>query len=185
MHIVGVTSPGHISTNATRLAIAGRGTGARRGWVSRLLFLTTLVIAWGSFGRVAFARELSSAAAVSSGNAPAMSLRTEESRPRRPDAGAPLCDIRCATTFAPAPQVQDEEVFFSVDEEDEQSTALDTYRLVSGRNQQAAGPVEDFCVLTATQVSAAPPGGLLARVGSGRTHRPRGVRGSVERPPRA
>lgn len=164
-----------------------------RAWISRLVFLATLVVVWWGAAPAFAASPASSEVShvslvllVSSAAVPAMSLRPEEAK-RAVDAResrAPLCDIRCATTFAPAPQFQDEEVSLAVSEDDDDSVAIDLVRMVPGGSPQADAPHDDPCTLAPPRVSPAPPEAMLAPIASSTFRGPRGVLGSVERPPR-
>jgi hypothetical protein len=159
----------------------------RRVWISRLFFLATLVMAWWG-ARPAFAASSASSVAslVSSAAIPAMSLRPEEAK-RAADAResrAPLCDIRCATTFAPAPQFQDEEVSLAVSDDDDDTLAIDLVRMLPGGSPQVDAPHDDPCTLAPPRVSPVPPEAMLAPIASSISHGPRGVLSSVERPPR-
>jgi hypothetical protein len=185
MHNVRVSEgQGHrsIALHADPIAVRMGG----RAWISRLVFLATLVVVWlGARPAFAASSAASGVSLVSSASVPAMSLRPEEAK--RADAResrAPLCDIRCATTFAPAPQFQDEEVSLAVSEDDDDGVAVDLVRMVPGGSPQADAPHDDPCILAPPRVSPAPPEAMLAAIASSTSRGPRGILGSVERPPR-
>ena len=165
--------------------VVSMGRRGRRVWISRFLFLLTVVVAWCGV-RPAFAASSASsvAALVSSAAVPAMSLRPEEAKRDARESRAPLCDMRCATTFAPAPQFQDEEVALAVSDEDDDSPSVDLVRVVPGGSPQADASHGDPCTLAPPRVSPAPPEAMLAPIAASHAHGPRGVPGTVERPPR-
>lgn len=123
---------------------------------------------------------------------PAMSLLhppAETSAPS-PAAGAPLCDPRGATTFAPPPQMQDAEV--SLDsgltlDDCMAPTTRDAHRAAPGRAPLPidASSSSDAAVIAAVAMLAAAARELLpVPVPSTVCPRP-GVRSTVDRPPRA
>lgn len=162
-------------------------------WLSRVLFTATLLVAWVVAGP-AYARTLAQLARPvsalpagelsSSALAPPMSLRHEEAPAPAAMARAPLCDLRCATTFAPAPQLQDEEVSLSLADDDD-APQLDAARMVPGGDAPTADAAhDDACLLTAQSVLPARPAGWLSRAFDAAATGPHGVRAGVERPPR-
>ncbi len=162
-------------------------------WLSRVLFTATLLVAWVVAGP-AYARTLAqlsrpaslpSTELSSSALAPPMSLRHDEGPAAAASARAPLCDLRCATTFAPAPQLQDEEVSLSLAADDDTSALLDAARMVpAGDEPAAAAAHDDACLASSPSVLPARPEGWLARAFDAGGRGPLGVRHSVERPPR-
>lgn len=175
---------GHRSTaeaDATRWASV-----ARRVWIARLVFATTLALTW-CFSSQAFATEMTVSKVVSSASMPAMSVRVDE--PAHHDVRndrAPLCDIRCATTFAPAPQFQDEEVSLAIgDDADDESPALDAVRALPGESASLDVSHAEPCTLAPPSVGAAPASALFAPIAAEASRGPNGVVSSVERPPRA
>lgn len=165
-------------------------------WLSRVLFLATLLIAWVVAGP-AYARTLAQLALPvseapsgerelsSSAFTPPMSLRRDPARASAASSRAPLCDLRCATTFAPAPQFQDEEVSLALNDDAPDAAQLDAARMVpAGQEPIATSSQPDPCLLGAQSVLPATPTGLLARACVASTRGPRGVRTAVDRPPR-
>ena len=156
-------------------------------WQSCLLFVATVLSAW-VVAVPAWAGELSTVLpAVSSATAPPMSVRPHEepSRYRGPEALAPQCDIRCATTFAPAPQFQDEEVTLAVyDDPSDDSPGLDSARVSSNESRPQPASQEDPCTVGPEPVRPAPPSEDLVAIEERLERGPHGVRSSLERPPR-
>jgi len=120
-----------------------------------VLFTATLLVAWVVAGP-AYARTLAQLARPvsalpagelsSSALAPPMSLRHDEAPAPAAMARAPLCDLRCATTFAPAPQLQDEEVSLSLAADDDAPHPADTNRAQRriGKHADADADVDAF-----------------------------------------
>jgi hypothetical protein len=156
-------------------------------WQSRLLFVATLLAAW-VVAAPAWAGELSTVLpTVSSAAAPPMSVRAHEEPAlyRGPEALAPQCDIRCATTFAPAPQFQDEEVTLVVyDDPSDDPPGLDSARLSSNDSPPQPATHDDPCTVGPEPVRPAPPSERLVAIEERFERGPRGVRSSLERPPR-
>lgn len=160
-------------------------------WQRCLLFVATVLAAW-VVAVPAWASELSTAfpeasRAVSSAAAPPMSVRPHEEPKlfRGPEALAPQCDIRCATTFAPAPQFQDEEVTLAVyDDPSDDAPGLDSARLSSNDSPPQPATQDDPCTVGPEPVRPAPPSERLVAIEERFERGPRGVRSSLERPPR-
>jgi len=152
-------------------------------WVARLVALAAFVAVWLGAGR-ASAAEVSLVSGVSSAAAPPMSPRGPEPTIARVDGVAPLCDIRCATTFAPAPQYQDSEVTLAVTDADDDG-ALEAARMVPGGSHESQVSQGDPCILALPGASAAPAGAELSKIPVVAAVIRPGVVVSLERPPRA
>lgn len=156
---------------------------AGRPWLTRLVALCAFVSTWLAAG-TAFAAESSVLHLVSSGAAPAMSPRGDEPVRARVDDAAPLCDMRCATTFAPAPQFQDTEVALATFDDDDDASTIDIARLVQGQSSELGASHDDPCNLAPPRVDPAPPEGALVQLPRV-AGRPRpAAASSLERPPR-
>lgn len=159
-------------------------------WVARLVALAALLVTWLGAGN-ASAGEVSSgvssgmARLASSASAPPMSPRGEEPSRSRVDSFAPLCDIRCATTFAPAPQFQDSEVALAVSDDEDDDSAMDVARMLPGSGHESQVSQDDPCTLAPPRVRPAPPGAERCPVPVVASKARAGVTSSLERPPRA
>jgi len=148
--------------------------------------LTTLAVVW------FVASPALAANATSLVDAPIMSLMHPAPPPAAaPVYGAPLCDPRGATTFAPPPQLQDVEVSLdsglTLDDCMTSSTHDETHRAAPRR---APLPVDAFSSSDAAAIAAVATLAAAARellpvpVPSTVCPRP-GIRSTVDRPPRA
>ncbi len=157
-------------------------------WAKRALFVATLLLCW-VVAAPAYARELTSRPDLplaSSALTPPMTPATPTpKRDAEASARAPQCDIRCATTFAPVPQLQDEEVSLALTEDSPGAgPQFDATRMVPGEEQAAAASHDEPCTVAAQSVLPARPAGLLGPVGARGARGPGGVRSALERPPR-
>lgn len=166
----------------------GLGTGIARHRALRLALMRVLgvcaALASWLVAAPAFAAEASVVRLVSSAAVAPMSPRGEEPTHVAAETRAPLCDMRCATTFANAPALHDEELALAAGEDDD-GPALDIAKLVPRGAIESVASVTEACMPAPPRVAPAPPSALFVPIAAEVRSGSAGVHTSVERPPRA
>jgi hypothetical protein len=101
------------------------------------------------------------------------------------NAAAPRCDIRAATTFGPAPTLEEPTSSVDLGENDcTPPSPLDALAQGRSHSQIVFSAVPDLALTSTTSVAPSSQVGLLARP-TASSSAPSGIRTSVDRPPRS